>query len=641
MHAALRKKTVRLGWAIGLFTFLIYFLTLARTVSFWDCGEFIATSYTMGVGHPPGAPLYQLLAHCFTLIASDPTRIAFWSNLLSALAAGATNMFLFWTICHAIRYCRPQATGFLAASVGSLCYAFCDTAWFSAVESEVYSLAMLLASVAVWATMRWSISYRSRLNGSARWVLLIALLEGMGVCVHEMVWLTIPAILVVMAITLWPNRRELRISRCVGVVSFALFFFLLGLTPYVIIPLRAASNPTINNTNPSTAEAFETYIKRKQYENGPVLYPRIWRKHPGDDKNYAEWSGFHGKEIKEDGTVEFKPNVLDNLQFLCTYQLGCMYFRYIGLNYCGRNFYELLCLPLLLALLGLWYHWKKHRKGFWSLFTLFFFGGIGLAIYLNMPCYQPRERDYAFVLSFFAIAIWIGMGVEALVEWVEKKGWNERWASWAVMLVPALMLVMNYHYNDRSHNNAARDTAINMLSSCEPNAILFTVGDNDTFPLWYIQEVEKFRRDVRVINLTLLTTKWYAEQNAPECVDEEGNQLRGYRAFAYLLENHSEETPVYFTYYGWLDYRSVFPDRLQLSGICYRLADEPTEEGVATEEAYRHVAQSLQWTTPASTYLDITGKRFHQRYQGFLKTIADTLDARNNKAEAALVREKI
>ena len=199
------------GWLLALGGTTVYLLTLEPSTSFWDCGEFIAVSHLLQVGHPPGAPFYQLLAHLFTLFAGgNMAAVAWWSNALSAVAGGCTVMFLYWTIrllqampfpdeesdSPNVSTYRPKAYHRVAAIVGSLCYLFCDTAWFSAVESEVYSLAMLIASAIVWAMLRWY--HCSDGTEAQRWLLLTALLLGLGACTHLLTLLTLPVLLLLL-----------------------------------------------------------------------------------------------------------------------------------------------------------------------------------------------------------------------------------------------------------------------------------------------------------------------------------------------------------------------------------------------------------------------------------------------------------
>ena len=251
-----------------------------------------------------------------------------------------------------------------------------------------------------------------------------------------------------------------------------------------------------------------------------------------------------------------KPRFSDNMNFLFSYQLGHMYMRYFLWNFVGRQNdiqgqgmdYEkgnwisgiealdesrvgpsaklpahrkgnrarntYYALPLILGLLGLWFHFKRAKGDAWTVFLLFLLTGIAIVIYLNFEPLQPRERDYAYVGSFYAFAIWIGLGVMALYELLATRLAKGLAVSLSVLLtlgVPALMGAQNWDDHDRSGKYTARDIAVNYLESCPPNAILFTMGDNDTYPLWYAQEVEGIRSDVRVVNLSLLGTDWYID----------------------------------------------------------------------------------------------------------------------------------
>lgn len=180
----------------------------------------------------------------------------------------------------------------------------------------------------------------------------------------------------------------------------------------------------------------------------------------------------------------------------------------------ARN--ELYMLPFALGVLGLIFQFNKNNKDGLAVLVLFFFTGIATAIYLNMPPLQPRERDYAFAGSTYSFAIWIGLGVLMINQWFQKAVKGNPGSALAIVLslvaVPVLMASENWDDHDRSKKRLAHATATNVLNSCEPNAILFTFGDNDTYPLWYMQEVEGFRTDVRIINMSLLGIDWYIEQ---------------------------------------------------------------------------------------------------------------------------------
>ena len=293
-----------------------------------------------------------------------------------------------------------------------------------------------------------------------------------------------------------------------------------------------------------------------------TIFPRMYSPDRDHIDAYMEWGRIQGREVEvtyEDGMAEtrVKPTFTENLRFFATYQLGHMYFRYFMWNFAGRqndmqghgrllegnwmsgihlidqqrlgplyglpgylennrarNRYYLL--PLFLGIIGLLYHIQKNRKDAWVVFLLFFFTGIAIVIYLNQTPYQPRERDYAYVGSFYAFAIWIGIGVLAVNDNLKHYFRGIKGALLATLVplifIPGTMAVQNWDDHDRSGRYTARDIAINYLESCAPNAILFTYGDNDTFPLWYAQEVEGIRTDVRVVNLGYLGTDWYIDQ---------------------------------------------------------------------------------------------------------------------------------
>ena len=288
-----------------------------------------------------------------------------------------------------------------------------------------------------------------------------------------------------------------------------------------------------------------------------MLFPRMWSSSSADHiKFYKMYTEGRGKSIS--GSEEKLPLMSDNLSFFFDYQLNWMYLRYFMWNFAGRqndlhgstpgdafrgnwesgigfldkarlgdqsegpayivdskakNHYYML--PLFLGILGLFYQLAKDRKNSWIVALLFILTGVAIVVYLNQPPYQPRERDYAYAGSFYAFAIWIGLGVPALYDAFKKRLSGIVTASvvtLASLTVPVLMAAENWDDHDRSNRYSARDLAYNYLNSCDEQAILVTHGDNDTFPLWYIQEVEGVRTDVRIMNTSLLGTDWYIDQ---------------------------------------------------------------------------------------------------------------------------------
>lgn len=299
------------------------------------------------------------------------------------------------------------------------------------------------------------------------------------------------------------------------------------------------------------------------YSETKMLFPRMYSNQQNHVSAYKEWTNFQGTSVTfnrmgENVTVQM-PTLVENIKFFISYQLNFMYWRYFMWNFSGRqndiqgngevqngnfitginaidkllvgdqsnlppdyannkghNVYYML--PLLLGIIGLLFQAYSGKKGiqdFWVTFFLFFMTGIAIVIYLNQYPYQPRERDYAYAGSFYAFAIWIGLGVAGIVHGL-KKYTNETTgaiiATVACLFIPYKMAAENWDDHDRSGRYTCRDFGYNYLVSCPPNAIIFTNGDNDTFPLWYNQEVEGVRTDVRVCNLSYLQTDWYIDQ---------------------------------------------------------------------------------------------------------------------------------
>jgi hypothetical protein len=288
-----------------------------------------------------------------------------------------------------------------------------------------------------------------------------------------------------------------------------------------------------------------------------MVLPRVWD--ASNDQYHADYYANFLEIGKTREGYERDPNQVDNIKFFLGYQLNFMYFRYFMWNFSGRqddlqgtylgnvrdgnwitgiNFIDdlrlgkqeklpdslaknkahntLFALPFILGLIGLFYHFKQRGGDALVNFLLFFFTGFAIIIYLNQAGNQPRERDYAYVGSFYAFAVWIGLGVLQVKTWLSKFVNQSVAATVATVVctlaVPVLMAQQEWDDHDRSQKTLARDLARNYLESCAPNAIVFSYGDNDTYPLWYAQEVEGIRRDVRVINYSLLGIDWYINQ---------------------------------------------------------------------------------------------------------------------------------
>lgn len=351
----------------------------------------------------------------------------------------------------------------------------------------------------------------------------------------------------------YTHRRGMAVA---NLVMVSLAVVLIGYSTYALIFIRSAADPPIDENDPETTEAIVSYLKREQYGQTPLLkgptydtrtgrldhdketlFPRRYSPDPGHGRVYSQYDS--------------------DLEFFWKYQVGHMYVRYFLWQFVGRssdeqdappatgitfvdnrsraNDYvyrtpseeaarnEYYLLPLLLGLIGAGFHFSRDWRRAFSVLTLFLVSGIGIIIYLNQTPMQPRERDYSYVASFFAFSLWIGIGATGLLQLTlesirekmkptAQKGLLLGMAGAIFLAVPFWMTLENYDDHDRSGNYVAPDYAYNMLMSLEEDAIVFTNGDNDTFPLWYMQEVEEVRQDVRVVNLSLLNTTWYVRQ---------------------------------------------------------------------------------------------------------------------------------
>jgi uncharacterized BrkB/YihY/UPF0761 family membrane protein len=564
-----QKKLNRIiAAAIFLVAEVVYLSTMAPTLSFWDCGEVIATSRTLGIPHPPGAPFYLLVGHLFSLFPffhDIGARINFFSTLISS----ATIMLTYLIIVRLVgisRASRPDAwslpekiAAYGGAAVGALALAFSESFWFNAVETSLWAASSLLTATIFWMMLCWY--DEDPAPGSERWLLGVIYMIGLSIGVHLLCLLALFALILLYYFKKYPTDfrsfslmilfslglffliykgiiKELPVlfvktswwgmGLLIAVLMFGIWYshqkrltllnlgllsvvlLILGYTSYMLIFVRAHAGPPINENNPSTLEAFFSYVNREQYGEWP-LWPRQWSPEPVHQYFYQRYSG--------------------DLDYFFRYQLDYMYFRYFGWQFIGRSgdmegavidWSRLWGLPFLAGLYGAYSHFRKNWKIASVVAALFLMTGVILVVYLNQPEPQPRERDYSYVGSFFAFALWIGIGIEALFSRLAKTT-SEATLRHATLIAAAVvasgfllidgrMLFANYRTHDRSGNYVPWEWAWNVLQSCDKDAILFTNGDNDTFPLWYLQEVEHIRTDVRVVNLSLANTGWYLLQ---------------------------------------------------------------------------------------------------------------------------------
>jgi hypothetical protein len=546
------RAPYRAAAAVTLAVLAGYGLTLAPTVTFWDAGEFIAAARTLGVPHPPGTPLFVMIAHVWGLLV-PVGEYAARTNLLSALfsAAGAGGFFL--VVHESLRHTEPRGR-ILIAAAAAIIGAFTFTNWQNSNETEVYAVATFTIAAMAWTAMLWR---RRRAEARAgRLLLLVVYLAGISIGNHLLALLAGPAVVAFLAMTLITEPAAdpaLRRSEwgqvavvagvwallvgtglgntglaSIGAVCFviaagyaarggagwfaaaSLVVAAVGVTPYLYLYLRAAQHPAINEAAPATFDALLAVIRRAQYP------PRT----PLDDPTVTSGGGNPGRSLT-----------------LLAVQLGdyLVWFDWQWARSLGGMIGPLPVRTLVtlvfasLGLRGMVAQRRQDRAGWWLLFVLWMVTGLGLVLYMNFrPGYarwfdvwreardhEVRERDYFFVVSFIVWGLWAGIGLAELARALAAR--VSRVARWtpALLLLALVPVALNWTAASRRHgadSRLAADFAYDLLNSAPPYAVLFTYGDNDTFPLWWAQEVAGIRQDVTVVCLALANTDWYMRQ---------------------------------------------------------------------------------------------------------------------------------
>ena len=549
------RPPYRTAAGVSAAVLIVYILTLAPTVTFWDAGEFIAAAKTLGIPHPPGTPLFVLIAHVWAMLVPIG-EYALRTNLLSAVLSAAAAGFFFLVV-HETTRKSGAARGSAAppwlapggAAAAALLGAFTFTNWQNSNETEVYTVATCTIAAMSWLAHVWR---RERGTDRApRVLLLIVYLAGISIGNHLLALLAGPAVAMFMAATLRhdpaadPVQRRLEWSQVAvvagvwalligiglgstglivlgglcfaaaasyatlgGAGAFALLTLVIasvGVTPYLYLYLRSAQNPPINEAAPATFDALLAVIRRAQYP------PRT----PLDDPTVAHGPDNPGRTLG-----------------LMAIQLGD-YLVYFGWQWArAAGFWIQLSLALLFAGLGLrgsFAQRRADRPAWWLLFTLFMVTGLGLVLYMNFrpgfarwfdlypqaAHHEVRERDYFFVVSFIVWGLWAGIGACMLAGELLRRAGGLRRLAPAAFALAAVPVALNWSAASRRHGpdtTLAADFAYDLLNTAPPYGILFTYGDNDTFPLWWAQEVEGIRQDVTVVCLALANTDWYMRQ---------------------------------------------------------------------------------------------------------------------------------
>jgi hypothetical protein len=475
----------------------LYVATLAPTTAMWDASEYITAAYTLGIPHPPGNPLFVLLGRVASLlpIGSVAYRVNLLAAVCSALSAGIWFLVAERVLAQWIDVRWVRRVGAVLAAVLS---ATAFTVWNQSVVNEkVYTVSLAFFAVVSWLTVLWCDDPDGR--RADRILVLIAYLIALGYTNHPAGFLVAPA--VATAVLVRRPRTVLR-WRLLASASLAM---VLGLTPFAFEPIRAAHHPVLNEGEPTgCAERIgfactfsDTTVRR--------LMANVNREQYG------------------------KPNLAER-QAPFSAQLGMwwLYFKWQWLRD-PHNTQSGLQSVLALAFLGLGVaggvvHWRRDRRSFWFFGPLVFTVTFALVYYMNFKYgasqapelagveREVRDRDYFYLWSFSAWSVWAALGLVALWRFAaERAGRGTRWGATAPLLVLGVLpLVGNWRAASRAGEWATREWAHDVLNSVEPYGVLITGGDNDTFPLWYAQEVEGVRRDVTVAVTSLLNTDWYA-----------------------------------------------------------------------------------------------------------------------------------
>ena len=499
---------------------LLYALTLAPTTAFWDTSEYIATAHILGIPHPPGNPLFVVLARTWEILLSPLGLSAAVSiNLFSALMGALSHGLWFLVVHHILRhFSDSHRFRLVGAAAAVLVSATAFTVWNqSNVNEKVYTVSLFTIALLSWLAFRW----RERIGqpGNDNILLLIVFLLALSVGNHLMAFLAAPA-LVVFVLAVRPRVFASTWLYPVGIAAVVA-----GLSIHLFLPVRSGLGPVINEAEPTCEGVGEalgsivTYgvagcedlseaLQREQYDKPPLL-PR--QAHLTSQiqnwLQYFDWQWARG----------LSPN---DVLF-------------------GNSRLALTALFIGLGVFGLAEHYRRDRASWLYLISLFGVLSAGLVFYLNfkygysMPnlegdelqramdrigaltpdqVKEVRERDYFFVVGFSVWGLVSGIGIAALWDRLTRKSGRPAGYTAPVLALAAIPLVLNFGWASRDGDYAARDWAYNLLMSVEPYALLFTNGDNDTFPLWYLQEVEGIRRDVTVAVTSYLNTDWYVKQ---------------------------------------------------------------------------------------------------------------------------------
>jgi len=652
-------------WAgfVALGALILYVATLAPTTQFWDTSEYIAAAYVLGIPHPPGNPLFTLIAHTWGLLplaAAYAERINLLAAVTSAVAAGC------WFLVGE-RWMRSWVPARLprrlAALAGALSAATAFTVWNQSVVNEkVYTLSLLSIALVLWLIVRWDDQPPG--EGHDHHLLMIVYLLALTSTNHMMGVLVGP---VVMVLLYPPLKREramglgglaarriewsqwlvfcsayalivasglesstplklaavLFVAALIYALAYArngdfavavLLVAVVGVSVYLFLPIRSAHFPAINEGEPTTPAALWDVLTRQQYGKPPV-----WQRQATPQAQIGMWIQYFTWQWGRDWTTGLRGAL-------------AVVFAFLGS-------------------LGAYRHWKADRRTAVAMTTLMATLTLLLIFYLNFKygysqrpdlpqaLHEVRERDYFFLASFALWGVWVGMGLATLMEWLTESlearepDPARRWLlATPVLLLALVPLVGNRLTASRQGETLARDFAYDMLQSVEPYGVLVTAGDNDTFPLWYAQEVEHIRQDVTVVNLSLANTDWYLRQlqRRPLATFDSTGAPSIYRGRAWTkpagrLLDYTDEQLAHLEPVYWLDQKrlvnlggvSVSLDPQQLGRQYLERADVIVLEAIKDQMGKR----PIYFSRTVGPYADLFGLSDYLEGQGFARKL--------------------
>jgi len=561
-----------IAWGLFLFALVVYMLTQARTMSFWDSGEYATCISILGVPHPPGNPFYIVFGRALVALFGSFFSHAIIAAFISVLTSAFAVMFTYYITVQLSSMFKIKAwEAIYAGVIAALLTAFSFTFWMNAIEAEVYSGLVFFVNIVIWLTLVWV--KKTEDYSHQNLILFIVYLFFLGFCVHQSALQVAPAVLF---IVLYPTLRDgIRKpnfwTKAIGytallfigywifgkigesnnidamdkwgfmAIGLLLLFIelrdvfaphtwligvvlvLIGLSSHMYLMIRSAQRPFINEGEPSTMRPFWDYVLRRQYGQTSIMERR--GSFFGDQVGhhflrYFGWQWFETESLSR--WLKIPSSIIQTLTALFITGFGA---------------------------LGAWFQYKKNKHSFFYFLPIILFTTIIWVFIINLSSGEVRDRDYFFVTAYNMWAIWLGMGALAIIHHIKAKKVQIAVAA-LICILPLVNLASQFRVHDRSEEYIALDYGLNFLNSLEENAIIFTNGDNDTFPLWYAQAVEDpnakglensypakdvypdppteatvksameyktkylkgIRKDISVANLSLLNTDWYLKQ---------------------------------------------------------------------------------------------------------------------------------